>query len=89
LIASPTTAFKKDIQRLAVRGRDIVKILAPLMLLLNKQSLPPQYQDHPLKGKWTGYRDFHVESDWLVVYKIVDDFLVLMRTGTHQDILGE
>ena len=89
LTPSPTTAFRKDIQRLAARGRDIVKILQPLILLLNNQPLPPQYQDHSLRGKWAGYRDFHVEPDWVVIYKIDGDFLVLMRSGTHSDILGE
>ena len=89
LTAKPTTSFRKDIQRLATRGRDIIKILQPLVLLLNEQPLPPQYQDHPLKGKWTGYRDFHIEPDWVVIYKIDKNFLILMRTGTHADILDK
>ena len=87
LTPSPTTAFKKDIKRLAVRGNDITKILQPLLLLMSNQPLPPQYHDHPLKGNWIGFRDFHVEPDWVVIYKIDGDFLILTRTGTHADIL--
>ena len=87
LTPKPTTAFGKDIQRLAKRGNDVVKILLPLALLLSGQPLPPQYRDHPLKGNWAGHREFHLESDWIAVYKIEDDFLILVRTGTHADIL--
>jgi hypothetical protein len=39
-----------------------LQALRPLALLLNNQSLPPQYQDHPLKGEWGGYREFHIET---------------------------
>jgi mRNA interferase YafQ len=89
LTPEPSTAFRSEIQRLARRGKDITKILAPLLILLNGQVLPPQYLDHPLKGPWSGYRDFHIEPDWVVVYRIAGDTLILARTGTHADILGE
>ncbi|GHV40777.1 hypothetical protein FACS1894187_21980 [Synergistales bacterium] len=70
LTPDPSGAFKKDIQKLAIRGYDILRSFHPLALLLNNGVLPPQYRDHPLKGKWTGYREFHVESDWVVIYRI-------------------
>jgi mRNA interferase YafQ len=63
-----------------------MKMFPPLMLLLNGQPLPPQYHDHPLKGKWSGHREFHVEWDWLVIYRLVGEFLVLHRTGSHTDL---
>jgi mRNA interferase YafQ len=88
LTAKPTNAFRKDVQRLAARGRDILKIFYPLVFLLNGQQLSPQYQDHPLKGDWAGYRDFHAETDWIVIYKIEGEFLVLARTGSHSDTFG-
>ena len=87
LTPKPTAAFGRDIQRLARRGNDIVKFILPLALLLNGQPLPPQYRDHPLKGNWAGHREFHIESDWVAIYKIEGDLLILVRTGTHADIL--
>ncbi|MDR0652244.1 MAG: type II toxin-antitoxin system YafQ family toxin [Synergistaceae bacterium] len=86
LTPEPSTAFRNEIQRLARRGKDITKIFTPLLTLLNGQILPPQYMDHPLKGRWVGYRDFHIESDWIVVYRIVDNVLILARTGSHNDL---
>ena len=75
--------FKKDARQVVYQGRDIMKIFPPVIALLNKQTLSPQYRDHPLKGKWDGYREFHVEPDWIVIYRIVGNILVLELTGTH------
>ena len=52
-----STAFKKEVKRAMLQGRDVLKMFVPVAALLN----PPQYQDHPLKGEWKGYRDFHFE----------------------------
>jgi mRNA interferase YafQ len=79
--------FKRDTRQAAHQGRDIMKIFLPIAMLLNNQPLPPQYQDHPLKGEWSGYRDFHVEPDWIVIYRVVKGILVLERTGTHSELL--
>ena len=80
--------FKKDAKRAVYQGRDIMKIFPPIIALLDGQLLPAQYQDHPLKGDWEGYRDFHVEPDWIVIYRIVENILVLERTGTHSELFG-
>ena len=61
----------------------------PLLILLNEQPLPPRYKDHPLKGQWKDYREFHIESDWLLICKITDDALILARTGTHSDLFDK
>jgi mRNA interferase YafQ len=89
LTPEPSTAFRSEIQRLARQGKDITKIFTPLLMLLNAQTLPPQYLDHPLKGSWSGYRDFHVEPNWIVIYRIVDKILILARTGTHVELFGK
>lgn len=86
LITKPTAAFKRDLQRIASRGWSGSSLSIPLILLQNSRPLPPQYRDHPLKGQWAGCREFHVTPDWLVIYRITDDFLVLFRTGTHADL---
>jgi mRNA interferase YafQ len=82
-----TSAYKKDVRRAESRGWDIDnKLLPPLAILLNTRQLPPQYEDHSLKGEWSGYREFHIEPDWIVIYRVVRQFLVLARTGTHPDL---
>jgi mRNA interferase YafQ len=63
-----------------------MKILPPLLTLLNGQPLPRQYCDHPLEGKWIGHRDFHIAPDWLVIYRIENNMLILVQTGTHADL---
>ena len=59
----------------------------PLSILLEGLPLPPQYKDHPLKGNWKEHREFHLQRDWVVIYRIENhDTLVLVRTGTHSDL---
>ncbi|MCL2060886.1 MAG: type II toxin-antitoxin system YafQ family toxin [Oscillospiraceae bacterium] len=82
----PSNAFRKDVQRIARRGKDIVKMLPPLTLLLSGEPLLEYFLDHPLKGDWFGYRQFHIEPDWVVIYRCVGEFLVLERTGTHSEL---
>lgn len=57
-------------------------------LLLDGQTLPEKYKDHQLTGNWKGYRECHIEPDWLLVYKIYESKLILslVRTGTHSDL---
>jgi mRNA interferase YafQ len=81
-----SVAFKKEIKRVVLQGRDIAQLFFPLAILLNDQPLPPLYRDHPLKGEWIGYREFHVESDWITIYRIEEGRLTLARTGTHSDL---
>lgn len=80
-----TNQFKRDYYLLVRRGYDITRLEAVILLLLQQIPLERQHRDHPLKGKWHGYRGCHVADDWVVVYKIDDDRLKLMlsRTGTH------
>ena len=50
--------------------------------------LPTARRDHPLKGEWKGWRECHVEPDWLLIYKTTDTEVMLARTGTHADLFG-
>jgi mRNA interferase YafQ len=87
LIPKLTSAYKRDVRQAEARGWDINnKLLPPLAILMNGKSLPSQYKDHPLRGEWSGYRAFHAVSDWVVIYRVVGEFLVLARTGTHSDL---
>ena len=83
-----TNKFEKDVELAKRRGKDMTKIRIVIDLLINRQSLPSGLNDHPLKGEFKGYRDIHIEPDWLLIYKIDDKNLWLSRTGSHADIFG-
>lgn len=84
-----STQFKRDVKRAKRRGKDIAKLRPPLMVLIQQEPLPGRYRDHPLKGNWQGHREFHVEPDWLVIYRVKGDELQLVRTGSHADLFKE
>lgn len=81
--------FRRDVKRAEKRGKDLGKLRSLLLLLLAGDELPAQFKDHPLKGDWKGFRDAHIEPDWLLIYRIVGDELQLARTGTHADLFDE
>jgi mRNA interferase YafQ len=82
--------MKRDVKRLKKRKYDMEKLILTLNLLLEQKPMPPEYRDHQLKGKLSDFRECHVggEGDWLLMYQIFDDELVLSAsaTGTHQDL---
>lgn len=87
---SKTTKFKKDYKLAKKRGMDISKLTKVITMLAEGEKLPAEYRDHALSGNWVGHRECHIEPDWLLVYYIEDDVLVLTltRTGTHSDLFG-
>lgn len=89
LVVVSSTRFRKDMKRIEKRGKDMRKLRAVLTLLVEEQPLPPDYRDHPLRGDWLGFRDLHIEPDWLLLYRIEGDELQLARTGTHSDLFRE
>jgi mRNA interferase YafQ len=81
-----TKQFKKDVKRMQKRGKDLGKIKAVIDLLIAEKPLPPKNRDHKLEGNWIGRRDCHMEPDWILIYKLTEDELLLERTGTHSDL---
>jgi mRNA interferase YafQ len=81
-----TGQFRRDIRRAQSRGKDMLKLRDVLSLLIAAEPLPPRLNDHPLAGDWSGYRDCHIEPDWLLLYKTDGNDLFLARTGTHADL---
>ncbi|WP_026106225.1 type II toxin-antitoxin system YafQ family toxin [Vreelandella jeotgali] len=81
-----TSQFKRDVKRVKKRDKDMGKLRTLLSLLIEERPLPDHYQDHSLRGNWAGYRDAHIEPDWLLLYRVVDDQLQLARTGSHADL---
>lgn len=81
--------FKRDVRKAEKRGKDTAKLRTLIALLIEEKPLPERYRDHPLKGDWVGFRDAHIEPDWLLIYRVADDELQLARTGTHSDLFEE
>lgn len=86
-----TSQFKRDMKRIRKRGYDTHLVDILLEKLRNEEILDESYQDHPLKGKYRGFRECHARPDWLLIYIIKENELVLTasRTGTHSDVFNE
>ena len=83
-----SSRFKKDFKVAKKRGYDMKLLEDVVKILANGQQLLGQYLDHPLKGNYKGCRECHITPDWLLIYEISDDTLILYltRTGTHADL---
>ena len=83
-----TTQFKKDLKRIRKRGYDLSKLDDILQKLRAEESLPEKNRDHDLNGDYKGFRECHVEPDWLLVYAVDKEKIILTasRTGTHSDL---
>lgn len=82
--------MKRDVKLLKKRGKDLQKLENILNLLANRETLPDKYNDHQLKGEWRDFRECHVEPDWLLIYRIEEQELILYATatGTHADLFN-
>lgn len=81
-----TKLFEKDIKKYKKRGRNLQKMYFIINELAKTNPLPIKYRDHKLVGNYNGFRECHIEPDWLLIYKIEKDVLYLARTGTHSDL---
>ena len=83
--------MKRDVKRMKKRGKDISKLIDVLNLLQVGEKLPENYCDHQLSGQLKDFRECHIEPDWLLIYKIRENELILSATatGTHSDLFGE
>ncbi|HKL58444.1 MAG TPA: type II toxin-antitoxin system YafQ family toxin [Sphaerochaeta sp.] len=85
-----TGQFKKDYKMAVKRGCDPRKLEEVVTILCSEKPLPQSYQDHPLANSrnYKGMRECHIQPDWLLVYKIVQNALILklIRNGTHSDL---
>lgn len=85
-----TKGYRKDIKRLMKSKFPRHKIDLVVDQLASGKVLPPHYRDHPLHGAFEGMRECHIGPDWLLLYKKDEHelLLLLLRTGTHRDVLG-
>lgn len=80
--------FKKDLKTAAKRGYNLKLLNDVVDTLALRKPLPAKNRDHDLTGDYSGFRECHIAPDWLLIYRVVEDDLVLylMRTGTHSDL---
>lgn len=83
-----TNKMQRNIKLMKKRGKDLEKLKVVLKLLQQGQELPAKYKDHALSGDYIGCRECHIEPDWLLVYEILNNelLILLLTTGTHSDL---
>ena len=86
-----TAKFRKDYKRIKKRGYDLSLLEDVLDQLLQEKTLEQKYRDHALIGNYIGFRECHIQSDWLLIYAVSESELILTasRTGTHSDLCSE
>lgn len=86
-----TTKFKKDYKRMKKQGKDLSLLQMVIDDLLAEKILPEKNRDHALTGNYLGFRECHIQPDWLLIYAVDHGQLVLTasRTGTHSDLFDE
>ena len=80
-----TKTFRKALKKCKKRGKDLSKLTKVLKLIIEQKPIAPKYKDHKLIGSLTESRDIHIEPDWILIYKILNNILILEYTGTHSD----
>lgn len=83
-----TSQFKKDLKLVKKQGKNLDKLYSVIETIANGVQLESRLRDHELTGEYSGCRECHIEPDWLLIYEIVGDVLVLMlyRTGSHSEL---
>lgn len=87
-IIEQTAKFKKDVKRAKKRGKQFSDFKRVIDLLALGKPLAAKYRDHALVGGYKGSCECHIEPDWLLIYELTEDELVLVRTGSHADLFG-
>lgn len=87
-LIKPTTRFQKDLKRVQKRGYDISLLTEVIKKLASGEPLPEKHKDHQLSGDYIDCRECHITPDWLLVYEVDGNALILYltRTGTHSDL---
>ena len=86
LIPSYTKQFAKDLKKMLKRGKSDKKIKKVIRKLINEERLEASYKNHRLLGNYQNRRECHIEPNWLLIYKTIEDEIIFERTGTHSDL---
>lgn len=80
-------SFKKDFKKIEKTQKDLKKLWALVNFLIHEQKIPIKYKLHKIKGNWKGHYECHIEPDWLLIYRYDRFKLILVRTGSHAQLL--
>jgi mRNA interferase YafQ len=83
---STSNRFDREVIKQVKRGKDIEKLIRVMDLIIEEKPLEKKYRDHPLSGNFVGFRECHIEPDWILIYKIDNGSVIFTRTGTHSDL---
>lgn len=83
----PTTQFRRDVKK------QWSELITPdwatvIYYLINDHEIPPKYRDHALSGEWSDFRECHIKPDLLLIYESGEDFIQLVRLGSHSELFG-
>ncbi len=81
-----SSKFSRDVRRMQKRGKDMRKLYEIVEKLAMGEKLEKRYKPHPLIGNWRPFWDCHIEPDWLLIYRVQDEYVELYRTGSHSDL---
>jgi mRNA interferase YafQ len=85
---SRSNRFKRDVKKMKKRRKSFDVFKQVIRKLARGEPLDEKFRDHKLKGDYAGTRECHIEPDWLLIYEVYEDELVLILTGTHSDLFG-
>lgn len=80
--------FKRDVKKIRKQNKDVAELFAIIDVLQAGNTLPVANYDHSLGGNWKDCRECHIQPDWLLIYRIEDNELQLIRTGSHSELFG-
>lgn len=80
--------FRLDLRLQKRRGKNLEELIDTVELLAELGGLPSAYRPHKLSGEWKGVWECHIEPDWLLLYSVTDNEVLLIRTGIHKDLFG-
>ena len=83
---SITSQFKRDVKKIKKAGKDAAKLREIIGKIAEGKSLDEKYRDHALTGNYRQTRECHIEPDWLLIYKLTKENLILIRTGSHSEL---
>ena len=86
-----TFQYKKDLKLIVKQGKNLKKLERIIYLIATAQPLPPKCKNHKLIGNFDNSFECHIEPDWLLIYRIDNNILILslLRTGSHSDLFGK
>ena len=83
-----SSQFKKDLKKAKRQGQGLNLLQTVVITLANQEPLEERFRDHELTGNWRGYRECHVNPDWLLIYKVDGQELKLARVGSHSELFS-